>query len=426
MDIAAGNGRGTGTSGVAPEAELMFVQLASTDIPWEGPSVVGKSFGDSVQLLEALAFIFDQAGTKPCAINVSLGTNGGPHDGTTLVEQGIDSLVRQKPNRAVIIAASNSFADGIHAQGTVPANGQLDLPWRVGPLDFTDNELEIWYGRAGRLEVELIDPSGTSVARVPVNKSGTVHAGNDIVVFIANRLDDPNNHDNTIGIFLSPEAAPGTWKVRLHNATGAATSFHAWIERDDQGQSTFVPPLDNTHTLGSISCGHETIVVGSYDAHVAGAPLSFFSSAGPTRDGRQKPEVSAPGHNVRAAASTTSTGTTRMSGTSMASPMVTGTAALLLAEAAARNRNLTSADIRKALLTSARHNPPNVAGWDPRYGFGRVSAKGAVSSVMQQPVTLIAAKLSPKRKAGVIRAAASTKAATHAKKSKGRQAASRR
>src|SRR5882757_5952554 len=200
MDIATGNGRGSGVPGVAPQAEIMFVHLASTDVPWEGPDVVGKNFGDSVQLLEALNFVFQKAGTKPCVINVSLGTNGGPHDGTTLVEQGIDSLVRQQPNRAVVVAASNSFADGIHAQGTVPSSGSFDVPWIVGPQDFTDNEFELWYGHDGRLEVELIDPAGNTVGRTPVNQSGTVNGADGIVVFIANRLEDPNNHDNTIGI----------------------------------------------------------------------------------------------------------------------------------------------------------------------------------------------------------------------------------
>jgi subtilisin family serine protease len=427
MDIAAGNGRGTGVPGVAPQAEILFVQLSSTDVPWEGPDVVGKNFGDSVQLLEAIAFVFEQAGTKPCAINVSLGTNGGPHDGSTLVEQAIDSLVRQKPNRAVIIAASNSFADGIHAQGKVPANGQTDLSWRIGPQDFTDNEFELWYGGNGQLEVELIDPNGTSVARVPVNNSGTVHGSdNDIAVFIANRLDDPNNHDNTIGIFLSPAAVAGVWTVRLHNSTPVATSFHAWIERDDGGQSTFAPPNDNTHTLGSISCGHETIVVGSYDAHVAGAPLSFFSSAGPTRDNRQKPDISAPGHNVIAAASTTITGTTRMSGTSMASPMVTGTVALLLAEAAARQRDLSIADIRTALSGSARRNPPAAQGWDPRYGMGRISANAVVSSLLPQPVATVSAELSRRGQSRVIRAAAPAKTVKHVRRPKKRKAADRR
>lgn len=388
MDIAAGNGLGTGVKGVAPLADLMFVHIASSDIPWEGPEAVGKSFGDSVQLLEALQFVFAQAGTQPCSINVSLGTNGGPHDGTTLVEQGIDSLIRAQPNRMVSIAASNSFADGIHAAATVPAQGSSDLLWSIGPQDATDNELEVWYPGNARLDVELIDPNGTSLGRVPPGQSGSVTDQGQIVVFIANRLDDPNNHDNNIGVFLSPAASAGTWSVRLHNTTGTSTPLHAWIERDDNGQSSFLPAgnaeLDNSHSLGSISCGRETVVVGSYDAHQPGAAISFFSSAGPTRDGRPKPEVSAPGHQVRAASAESKTGVTTMSGTSMATPMVTGVIALMLAEAAVRGRSLTNAEIRQIVTSSARQAPPQVAAgtWDSRYGFGRVSAQAAVQAVM--------------------------------------------
>ena len=48
MDIAAGNGRGSNSPGVAPQADLIFVEVAASDIPWSGPAVVGKAFGDSV------------------------------------------------------------------------------------------------------------------------------------------------------------------------------------------------------------------------------------------------------------------------------------------------------------------------------------------------------------------------------------------
>jgi subtilisin family serine protease len=381
-DIAAGNGLGSGTPGVAPEADIIFVEVASSDVPWTGPQVVGKSFGDSVQLLEAVQFIFDRAGDRPCVINLSLGTNGGPHDGSMLVEQGIDSAMSQAANRAVVIAASNSHADGIHAAGTVAAGEQHELRWIVPQSDFTHNEMEIWYPQASRLAAELLMPDGRSLGTVPAGENGVVNTDHGVALFVANRLNDPNNGDNVVGIFMERGLPAGGWTVRLHGDPDKATPFHAWIERDDASPSQFQAPLDNSHTVGSISTGNESIVVGSYDAHRASVPLSFFSSEGPTRDGRQKPEVSAPGHAVLAAHSRTGDGVVRKSGTSMASPAVTGVIALMLAEAQARGISLDIAQIRGILTRTARQNPPSGAGWDSRYGHGRVSASAAVAEVM--------------------------------------------
>lgn len=377
MDIAAGNGRGSGVAGVAPAASLVFVDIASSDIPWSGPDAVGVSFGDSVQLLEALTFVFHTAGTKPCSVNVSLGTNGGPHDGTTLVEQGIDRLLEQAPNRSVAIAASNSFDDGIHAAGSVPKSGTYDLAWNVRPGDFTDNELELWYPGSARLSVDLIAPNGQTAASLAPGQSGTVSSAGQVVAFAANRLNDPNNGDNMIGVFLNRRAS-GKWVLRLRGTTAKKVAFHAWIERDDRSPSSFAEPHDNSHTLGSISCGKKSIAVGSYDAHKPGRPISWFSSAGPTRDGRQKPEVSAPGQDVLAAESRSGTRTVRMSGTSMAAPAVTGAIALLLAEAKGRRRSLPIDEIRAAVTETVQTNPPTAGPWDPRYGLGRISGAAMV------------------------------------------------
>lgn len=382
MDIAAGNGR---TPGVAPASDLVFVELAGSDIPFDGGAVVGSSLGDSVQLLEALAFIFEVAGDKPCSINVSLGTNGGPHDGTTLVEQGIDRLLVQKPNRSVCIAASNSFGDGIHAAASVPVNGSHDLAWQVFEDDDTQNELELWYSGEQTLTLELITPEGQSIGTLGLGESGTVTQAGEVVLFAANRPRDPNNGANAIGVFLAPSLPSGTWTLKLHNEnTEEKVPFHAWIERDDRGQSCFEEPLDNTHTVGSISCGHKTIVVGSYDAHVAKLPLSGFSSSGPTRDGRRKPEVSAPGHDVVAAASLTGDDTVAMSGTSMAAPAVTGCVALLLASAHAHGKSLTVDEIRALVIGSARVEPPKTGTHDLRYGEGRVSASAMIEKMLMR------------------------------------------
>ena len=387
-DIAAGNGRGSNFPGVAPNADILFVDPATSDIPWGGPQAVGSSFGDSVQLLEAVRFIFDFADSTPAVVNLSLGTNGGPHDGSSLVEQGIDAMITEASNRAVVIAASNSFADGIHMQDDVAPGDSTDVQWIVSNSDTTDNEIEIWYNKQDEFRAELIAPDRSSLGSVSLGSNGqlTDDSGN-IILFVGHRQSDPNNSDNTIGIFLENALPSGMWTIRLHAVQVTDGHFHGWIERDDRGQSTFVAPHDNTYTLGSISTGQHSIVVGSFDAHKTAKPLSWFSSAGPTRDGRQKPEISAPGHDVFAAHSRTSTGGLKKSGTSMAAPAVTGVIALALAEALQAGVDLSGDHIREMIMQTAQSNPPDDGDWNNRYGNGRIDAHAIITSIIGGAIT---------------------------------------
>ncbi|MDS9996806.1 S8 family peptidase [Bacillus atrophaeus] len=376
-DIAAGNGRNNKASGVATKADIIFVEPAYWDIPRGNLG----NFGDSINFIEAVKFIFDQAGNRPCVVNISLGTNGGPHDGTTLVEQAFDGFVTDKPGRAIVIAASNSYADNIHTSGVVAQNGHIDLHWSIPTNDFTLNEVEIWYEGSDTFQIEVIDPQETTVCRVGLGE--LYHDGQ----IFASQEKSALNGDNVAMILCDvdrEDMSTGKWTIRIHGSNVNNGKFHAWIERDNHTigiQSIFAASRDNNYTIGSVSCGHKSIVVGSYDAKNLNTPISYFSSAGPTRDGRHKPEISAPGHGVLAAASLTGNGVTGMSGTSMAAPTVAGVVALILSEAKALGVNLDIDQIRTILERTARHNPPSQQGWDSRYGHGRVDAHAAVAAV---------------------------------------------
>lgn len=377
MDIAAGNGRATNRPGVAPAADLIFVQLNGGDYTEE------ESFGNSRTLLDAVDYIFTKAAElgRSAVVNLSLGTNGGPHDGSTLVEQGLDALL-QEPGRAIVIAAGNSREDGAHASGQINPGQTRTLGWSILNGDQTDNEIEIWYSGKQSLDVTLITPTGDRIGPIPPATVVPLENSETRLGSIISRLRDPNNGDNQINILLDRRLA-GEWKIELQAAeVGDQVEFHAWIERDDLGQSKFVPAdVNPAYTIGSISCGKDTIVVGSYNAAVLKKDISWFSSEGPTRDGKQKPEVSAPGHNVLAANSLTQ-GATRMSGTSMAAPHVAGLIALLMQAA---NQKLAIAEIRDAIISTARKNPPTGTEWNGRYGVGRVDATAAILTQIEQP-----------------------------------------
>lgn len=389
MDIAAGNGRGSDFPGVAPGADLIFVDLGGGN-----EDEATESFGNSKRLLEAVDYIFRKANEmgRPAVVNMSLGTHGGPHDGTTPAEQHFDGLL-DEPNRAIVLSAGNSHQRKVHASGAVSVSQPRDLTWQIRNTVKTDNELEVWYEGNANLEATLVDPDGDKIGPFLLGVSEQqVRIAGQVVIKVNHRKDE-ENRDNHLDIYMLPSQAllSGNWQLQLRSKSSSQVTFHAWIERvGARVQSRFaLADADPAMTIGSISCGHKTIAVGAYNARGLGQPLASFTSEGPTRDGRQKPEVSAPGgelgDGVLAAHSLTHTLRTDKAGTSMAAPHVTGLIALLMQIS---NSPLTIDEIRNAVMKTARHNQLSGSLWHPRYGVGRVDAREAVRQMTSDVVSL--------------------------------------
>jgi DNA-binding transcriptional regulator YiaG len=352
LDIAAGNGGhngiGTGFPGVAPGADLVFVELAAT-----GHLISSR------KLLEAVVYIFQKAKDegRPVVVNLSLESYAGPHDGSSLVEEAFDLLLEEEPGRAIVIAAGNSREKKIHAhREDLEVGGNAELAWTLALNQGADDECEIWYPGSGRLEVFLKPPGATEElgpfspgSRQKILESEVCRG------YVFHELDDPNNHDHQILLRLPPVPANGgTWTVRLHNSGEGPVTFHAWIERDDAGQSFFENATEKL-TLNALACGHHTLAVGAYDARLEKKEPASFSSLGPTRDGegRPKPDLYAPGVGVStASAHSVHKRINQGDGTSLAAPHVSGMVALLL-QAGGR-----SAPVLDLLMSAARAENP--------------------------------------------------------------------
>src|ERR1051325_1197129 len=390
LDIAAGNGMATKLPGVAPQADIIFVELK------QGAASEPGSLGDSRRLLDAVKYIFDKADKlkRSGVVNVSLNANGGPHDGSTPVERAFDELLRSD-GRAIVVAAGNTLTQGGHASGTVNHEQPRVLHWVITANDKTDNKLEVWYGGAHRLEVTLITPEGEVLGTFPLGETQRIFRQGIEVARVFHRLRDPNNNDNQVFILFLPTMPAGTWGVSLSSSEQQEVEFHAWIERGTPGQSFFAPAdVDRAFTIGSIACGVSTITVGSYAA--LNQNLAEDSSQGPTRDAKRKPEVSAPGVWVRAARSLTQS-FLRSSGTSASAAHVTGIIAMLMQ---ASPVPLTTKQIRDAVIDSARKDPPSNLPWDSRYGFGRVDAIATVLTQINPATPPLPASATPATNAG--------------------------
>lgn len=381
MDIAAGNGGGKNPPGVAPQADIIFVD---SSIGEDAPS--DASLGNSRHLLEAVKYVFDKADElkRPAVVNISLNYDGGPHDGSTPVEEGFDRLL-ETPGRAIVIAAGNSRMSKIHVRRMVHPYQPCTLLWRIPENDQTDNKMEIWYSRQQRLEVTLTPPSQkTPLGPVSPRSTSTILKLGKETGRIFNRVHDSANGDNHIALILDAGVEAGDWKVTVRSLFPQPFPIHAWIESSETGGSKFPDalPSDSAYTLGTIACGLSTIVASGYNALDPSLILEKFAE-GPTRDGKQKPEVSAPGHGLSAALFLTNDEVdSDLEGTSLAAPHVTGLIALLMQVA---QRPLAIDETRSLVMDVARRRPPSCDdSWNPRYGFGRVDGFASVKKLLEK------------------------------------------
>jgi peptidoglycan hydrolase-like protein with peptidoglycan-binding domain len=387
LGISAGSGLAGGPAGVAPDAILVFVDLATSQ---QAP---GSGLGDSAALLEALDFIASIAAELghpgpplPLVVNASLGRQAGEHDGETLTEQAMDAFLQAAPGRAIVQSTGNYFGRHVHASGLLRPGGRTAIEVVVADRH-PPHEIDLWYPGPDLLAIEVRGPAGVEPAFAVPGIATVLHHDGRPVGRLYHRRFDPNNGDHEVAVYLDAGAPSGCWELRLLAEDAVDGRWHAWIERGPgpgAAQAIFAGDDDTPCcTLGTICNGRRTIAVGAVDAHARGRPLAHFSSGGPTRDGRGKPDLVAPGLSILSCRSASLDGVDdplwmRMSGTSMAAPHVAGCTALMFAAAP---RPLAIAETRRLLLAATQPAlPPSDAVTAWRLGAGHLDIPAAVEA----------------------------------------------
>ncbi|HXY69115.1 MAG TPA: S8 family serine peptidase [Gemmatimonadales bacterium] len=432
LGTAAGDGSATGNgqpagqfAGVAPGADLIVV----------------KSTFLSGDVVDGVNYIFSRAAQlgRPAVVNLSLGAQWGPHDGTLPEEEELDSLVG--PGRIVVAAVGNAgdnanaapavATEDVHASALLQTGQQaaftLTVPSYV-PAPGPDNDfvvLQLWYAGADSLTVAVVRPDGSSVAATPgttVNADSTdgwayVENGPGTTIALT--------RDNLAFVVIGDlggagthPPAPGTWTVRVTSqASSSGKPVHLWVAEAALGAAgtgqgvSLGPGASNGYLVATPATAGRVLAVSAYVTRlrwkdVNGEPeqysnreavgdLAWFSGPGPRRDGVQKPDIAAPGQGVASAlsgAASVPVGRVMqdgrhwiLEGTSMAAPFVTGAVALLLE----RDAKLTPEAARTLLVGAARIDSFSFHPYDGRpngapnasWGYGKLSVPSALDAL---------------------------------------------
>lgn len=346
--IAAGNGRASGGRyrGVAYESDLLVVKLGGTQ---------ADPFPQTTNLMEAVDFCVRYAAEvgMPLSINLSFGNNAGAHDGNSLLETYLDTVALYGKT-CICIGTGNNAALGWHVGGVfLEEDSPRDILLSVGPFE-RNIRMELWLSALDTFGVELVSPAG-NVRELPVmmgettgglrgvvggtaikgysTAAGTVVSFGSTVAEVFVGEATPYRMLREIGITLrgeEREVEEGTWRIRLRPVRILDGGYDIWIIGGVQSTGTRFLETTPERTLTIPSTAKRPVAVAAYDGRTDS--ITNFSGRGYPRgtmgDNEIKPDVAAPGVEIVSCAP--GGGYTTKTGTSMATPFVTGSAALLM------------------------------------------------------------------------------------------------
>lgn len=426
LGTAAGSYRANGWYGVATEADLVACGMP------------GDSLSDA-NVANALKYIFDYADrvNKPCVVNMSIGTNEGPNNGTSFMCRTFEAL--SGPGRICVLSAGNDGNVPVRFNHRLAGDGDVVTTLMRGKSSGTQHNgyVSMWSDGASvhRSRLVAINRGDNSIAYASpwiglLDEDSVFTLSSEVepdfarfftgeVQFASAMEPQFNQVGDRIGdrfhsFWIFDATICSDYLLGLQYTSSDEVELVGWSTKDDYFDTFGIDGMVGGSTQGSISdlaTTDSVISVGAYCSRKSyydsnnelytynrctPDDIAYFSSYGPDESGIERPDLCAPGFAVISSANryhdsshyqhmppgVTVSGVeypySVIYGTSMSAPVVTGVIALMLQ----LNPSLTVSDVREAFRASSVKDAFVTGGDHSKWGFGKLDAWSAVDAVI--------------------------------------------
>ncbi len=386
--IAAGS-----EGGVAPDADLLIVKMDSPQ---------------TADLMRAVTYVLGRARElrRPLVINISLGNTYGSHDGTSLLERFLDNAT--EIGRTVIcVGSGNEGSSGGHYEGAFRGSGSNTVREAgTGERGFTggfsaeqENEspieieiavdmyqlnlsIQLWKNYQDSFRIYLQAPDGSEQLlsqQIQTGKFSFVLSNTKVLAYLGEPL--PYSVNQEIFMDLLPLRGnyinSGIWRLRIEPEEIRVGNFSVYLPSYVvRNQGTRFTGASAEATLTIPSTAAKVITIGAYNkdfesyAEFSGRGFRNMPPENLQNIRFQKPDLVAPGVDI--VAPDIRGGFTTVTGTSFATPIVSGSAALLMEWGIVRGNDpfLYGEKLKAYLRSGSRPLRGQLQIPDDRVGYG--------------------------------------------------------